>query len=699
MREIFATLSLVTLMAACGDANLYQKELVFPKNATIEKKIEMAARLVPSPQQLAWQKLETTVFFHFGINTYTEQEWGDGTEDPALFNPTELNTDQWVETIKKAGFKLAIITAKHHDGFCLWPTATTAHSVAASPWRNGKGDLVRELQQSCQKYGIKFGVYLSPWDRNAQCYGTDEYNDFFVAQLTELLTQYGTIDEVWFDGACGEGPNGKRQEYDFARYYELIKKTQANAVTAISGNDVRWVGNETGYGRETEWSATVLLNEAIPENDAQNKELGISNTSKDLGSRELLAKASKVVWWPSEVDVSIRPGWFYHQDEDSKVRSVENLANIYYSSIGQNSSLLLNIPPNKLGRIAPVDSINLIAFGEFLDNLYAKNFMASNGKWSAKAMRESKTFKLIDKAEFNVIEIAEDITKGQRIESFTIDVEKDGQWQEIAKGTTIGYKRLLRFPSLRNVAQIRVNVNEARLPFHIQHIKAYKSQEFVSAPTISRAKNGEVSLNANPTAEIKYTTDGSTPTKDSKSYTAPFIIKEKATIKAIALFDNGTQASEVITKEFEKAKSEWKVIDFSVELPNFPASNAIDGNENTMWHTPWGERVKAHPHYITVDCGKIERIKGFVFYPRHDMISGTPMHYEFYVSTDAKNWTKVPIKGEFSNIKNSPVKQSINFNRTYTMRYFKFVALDEVEHKAWTAVPEIDVIGAEPIAL
>lgn len=265
MRKTILTAALLCAFLGTQAQEYYEKHVAFPAGATTEQKIDMASRLVPTPQQLAWQQMEFTCFLHFGINTFTGREWGDGKEDPAIFNPTELDCEQWVRALKEGGFKMAIITAKHHDGFCLWPTRTTKHSVASSPWKNGKGDVVQELRKACDKYGLKFGVYLSPWDRNAECYGQGEaYNKFFIEQLTELLTNYGEVHEVWFDGANGEGPNGKKQEYDWDAILKTIRRLQPKAVTAIMGDDVRWVGNEGGLGRTTEWSATALMPNSYP---------------------------------------------------------------------------------------------------------------------------------------------------------------------------------------------------------------------------------------------------------------------------------------------------------------------------------------------------------------------------------------------------------------------------------------------------
>ena len=345
MKNLILTtvLSLTILSGLQAQETYYEKYVAFPADATVAEKIDMASRLVPTPQQLEWQRMELTAFLHFGVNTFTGREWGDGTEDPAIFNPTSLDCEQWVRTLKESGFKMAIITAKHHDGFCLWPTKTTRHSVASSSWKDGKGDVVRELRDACKKYGIKFGVYLSPWDRNASCYGdSPAYNQFFIEQLTELLTNYGEVHEVWFDGANGEGPNGKKQIYDWDAILRTIRRLQPKAVTAIMGDDVRWVGNEKGIGRETEWSATALTPGIYPRSGEQNKELGIFGKAKDLGGRDIVARATELFWYPSEVDVSIRPGWFYHADQNRQVKSLNHLTDIYFKSVGYNSVPLVS---------------------------------------------------------------------------------------------------------------------------------------------------------------------------------------------------------------------------------------------------------------------------------------------------------------------------------------------------------------------
>ena len=465
-------LSSVITLGGCGltKENYYVKHVEFPQDATLEQKIDMAARLVPTPQQAAWQQMELTAFLHFGINTFTGREWGDGQEDSAIFNPTELDAEQWVRTLKDAGFKMVLLTAKHHDGFCLWPTATTKHSVASSPWKNGQGDVVKELRNACDKYDMKFGVYLSPWDRNAECYGdSPKYNEFFIRQLTELLTNYGEVHEVWFDGANGEGPNGKKQIYDWDAFYKTIQQLQPKAVMAIMGDDVRWVGNEKGLGRETEWSATVLTPGIYARSEENNKRLGVFSKAEDLGSRAMLEKATELFWYPSEVDVSIRPGWFYHAEEDSKVKSLKHLADIYFQSVGYNSVLLLNIPPDRRGLINEADVQRLNEFAAYREKIFTNNRIEKGRKdWEAVSGSET-VYSLKPESEINVVMLQEDITKGQRVESFTVEALTEQGWQEVAKGTTVGYKRMVRFPAVK-ATQLRVKINECRLTAHISQV-------------------------------------------------------------------------------------------------------------------------------------------------------------------------------------------------------------------------------------
>lgn len=469
MRKLLLSLAAVSALSGLAQ-EVFVKEVVFPANATPEQKIEMASRLVPSAKQLEWQKLDLTAFLHFGMNTFTNREWGDGKESPKLFNPQNLDTDQWVKALKDAGFKMVILTAKHHDGFCLWPTATTSHSVASSDWRGGKGDVVRDLRKSCDKYGMKMGVYLSPWDRNASCYGdSPKYNDMFVAQLTELLSNYGKMDEVWFDGACGEGPNGKKQVYDWARFKETIERLQPEAVVAIMGDDVRWVGNERGMGRETEWSATAITPGILPHAEQSNKELGLQEMSKDLGGRDIVAKAKRLYWWPSEVDVSMHPGWFWHKQEQPK--TLRELAEIYLTSVGRNSVLLLNIPPNTDGLISDYDVERLKELRNWIDTNFSNNLVTG---------RNGNAVGIKNGALPNTVLLGEDLSKGQHVEAFDVEARVKGKWQKVTEGTTIGKTRILMFPEVK-ADSLRVVINSCRGKDYVNKFEAYN----VVLPTVT----------------------------------------------------------------------------------------------------------------------------------------------------------------------------------------------------------------------
>lgn len=464
---------MLTALTLAASARSYEKIIEFPTDATLEDKVVMAGNLVPSKRQLEWQKLELTAFLHFGMNTFTDREWGDGKESPLLFNPSHLDAEQWVKTLKAAGFKMIILTAKHHDGFCLWQTATTSHSVASSAWKDGKGDVVRELRDACDRHGMKMGVYLSPWDRNAPCYGdSPRYNDMLVAQLTELLSNYGRIDEVWFDGACGEGPDGRRQEYDWQRFTDVIRRLQPNAVTAIMGDDVRWVGNEHGEGRITEWCATAITPGIYAHSKAENERLGLFETAPDLGSRDILAKAKRLYWWPSEVDVSIRQGWFYHASQQPKPLS--KLAEIYLNSVGRNSVLLLNIPPDTDGRIHSTDSTRLMELRRWIDASFSHNFIIKS---------KGDVHSFAKAAKIDAVMLQEDISKGQRIEQFTVEaLLPGGKWEQITEGTTVGMKRILTFPEVEAEA-IRVNVSMSRGKHSLKCAGAYKMQTIADSTT------------------------------------------------------------------------------------------------------------------------------------------------------------------------------------------------------------------------
>lgn len=368
---------------------------------------------VPTAEQFAWQKMGVIAFAHFGINTFTDREWGDGKEDPQLFNPEQLDASQWVTALKAAGVKLLILTAKHHDGFCLWPSKYTSHSVKNSAWKGGQGDVVREVSAACKKGGLKFGVYLSPWDRHEKTYGdSPAYNEHFRNQLTELLTQYGPVAEVWFDGACGEGPNGKKQEYDWASFFKVVRRCQPGALIAICGPDIRWVGNETGVARENESSVQKPNPQMHPPVD--------------------------YVWYPAECDVSIRPGWFFHGVENERVKSLDQLLGIYYQSVGRNSVLLLNVPPDRRGLIHENDTRRLAEFGAEIKRRFAKPLAKTSGRGSLVRLPLRRT------ARIDHVLISEDIRYGERVKEYVVEGQIKGQWMPLCRGKVVGSLQVQR---------------------------------------------------------------------------------------------------------------------------------------------------------------------------------------------------------------------------------------------------------------
>ena len=450
---------------------------------------------LPSERQLAWHEMEYYMFVHFTVNTFTDKEWGYGDEEPTVFNPDELDCRQWAKVAKEAGMKGIIITAKHHDGFCLWPSAYTGHSVKNSKWRDGKGDVLRELREACDEYGLKMGVYLSPWDRNSAVYGTPEYILYYRSQLRELLTQYGEIFEVWFDGANGgDGYYGGAREtrridnktyYDWSNTHTIVRELQPMAcMFSDAGPDVRWVGNESGMGSLTNW---CLLN--------RDEMYPGGNFATILGEGHENGK----YWVPAEVDVSIRKGWFYHPSQDSMVRSPENLLELYYSSVGRNSNLLLNVPPDRRGLLHENDVKSLLAFRDLREKEFAKE-LAMGKKAIASSERGKKysagnindgnpetfwatpdgvtsadvTIDLGEETELNRILLQEYIKLGQRVREFKVEALSDGRWISLVDGTTIGYKVIRKFPVIR-ASKIRVKITGSKACPVISNVELFRA--------------------------------------------------------------------------------------------------------------------------------------------------------------------------------------------------------------------------------
>ncbi len=443
--------------------------------------------VLPSQRQLDFMKMEYYNFIHFGINTFYGREWGDGKENIKRFNPKKLDTDQWCSVLKSTGSKGIIITAKHHDGFCLFDTAYTDHNVMNTPF--GK-DIVKMLSESCKKFGLKLGIYLSPWDRHESTYGTEAYNDYFVAQLTEVCTKYGELFCLWFDGACGEGANGKKQVYDWERYYSVIRKLQPHAVISVCGPDVRWIGNEGGRVRKNEWSVVPsgnTSNEAVMDNSQQNEaqadKLAVTtDTDEDLGSRELLSKYRDLVFKPAEADVSVNLGWFYHPNSYylfKKKRTALDLAEIYFNSVGGNASMLLNVPPDKNGLISRREIKTLREFTELIKKPFEREikdiafsavridssereitdgeFLLNDGETGIKA-------RFPQKEEVSVISLREDLHFSQRVEEFKLYIkgEADSRYYEIYNGTVIGSRKIVKLKQTVHTDEIIIVPTQSR---------------------------------------------------------------------------------------------------------------------------------------------------------------------------------------------------------------------------------------------
>jgi alpha-L-fucosidase len=644
---------------------------------------------IPSQAQLDWQEMEFYAFVHFNMNTFTNQEWGFGDEKPDMFNPTELDCRQWAKVAKDAGMKGIIITAKHHDGFCLWPSEYTEHSVKSSSWKNGQGDVIRELADACNEYGLKLGIYYSPWDRNHADYGTPEYLTYMRNQLRELLTNYGEIFEVWFDGANGGtgyygGANEERRVdkktyYDMQNTYPIIRELQPGAVIfSDAGPDVRWVGNEDGWAFETMWSN--LLRDSVYAGMPEYSSMYASG--QENGSH----------WVPGETNVSIRPGWYYHEYEDHKVKPLADLTAMYFNSIGRNTTWLLNFPVDKRGLIHERDVDRLEKLTSTIDEQFAMEFAngmetnATNERgpgfevenivdgnkdtyWASgeSIVDASITIDLNEPKSIDMILIQEYVTLGQRVKKFSIEAKTaDDGWIKVADATTIGYKRILRFPETF-ASSVRLNIEDAKAAPTISNIEIFDAPELLLPPIIRRNKSGEVSIMVpEGSADIYYTLDGSKPTINSRKYTGPFIHKELVSIRAGAISESGT--SEIIDVDFDISSEKWKVIQ---EDEN--ADKIIDGNNDTWWQLPEGSLNNE----IVIDLGEILELNGFTYLPMQARwISGFIKDYEFYVSLDNKEWVMTS-KGEFGNIQNHPILQQAAFSKR-PARYIKMKAISTV---------------------
>lgn len=654
---------------------------------TPEQIIAKAVETKPSIRQQIAMDDEFIAFVHFGPNTFTGREWGTGIEDAADFNPTGLDTDQWCRTMKEAGMKKVVLTVKHHDGYVIYQTRYTDHGIMSSPFMNGKGDVLRSLSESCARYGLKLGVYLSPADlwqmEDGNLYGNgsvaslrtipkqvegrpfadrrtfqfvvDDYNEYFLSQLFELLTEYGPIHEVWFDGAH---PRHKgNQQYNYSAWRELIRTLAPEAVV-FGREDIRWVGNEAGDVRDSEWNVIPYIGDN-PDTMVNFHDM----TDKDLATTETLLSAPKpffLHYQPSETDTSIRDGWFFRNDDEQKVRSADNVFDIYERACGGNSIFILNLPPTKDGVLGERDVKSLVEVGRRIRETYGTNLFRKNLRKPAE-VGEGLVFRTKKPCDVNRVVLCEPVAfSGERIEECAIDAWVDGEWREVATAGNVGHKRIVRFASV-NTDRIRVRATKSRADAILSSVSAHHYAEHPVNLSITQDNEGLVSINPdcgdftwNYTGQnsvqnitlsnrIHYTTDGSDPDSSSPVYSEPFKF-ENGTVKAISFI--GNDCGDLCEQYVGYDRSAWK--------------------------------TDIQPMYTLVDCGKEIEIHFMRFVPNINNYHGDYVSKcDVSVSSDGKKWTKVATE-EFGNIQNDPTPRKITLARPCEARYIRLDVLELV---------------------
>ncbi|MCJ8209823.1 alpha-L-fucosidase [Mucilaginibacter sp. RS28] len=684
--KIFGLITALTVVSNC--VNVFGQKAPAPYGA------------LPTKAQLNWHEMEMYCIIHFGVDTYTDKEWGYGDEDPKLVNPAKFNASQIIGAAKAGGFKGAVVVAKHHDGLCLWPTATTEHNISKSNWRGGKGDMVKEYQLACQKLGMQLGLYCSPWDRNSAFYGTPEYVEIYRKQLKELYSRYGKLFISWHDGANGgDGYYGGTREVrkiDRTTYYgwdttwAITRKMQPSAVIfGDIGADVRWVGNEEGYAGETCWATYDPVAPdpgKKPSNGYTKYELGIEGTRNGKH------------WMPAECDVSLRPGWFYHASQNSQVKTPYELLDLYYKSVGRGANLDLGLSPNRDGLLDPEDVTSLKQFGDILRKTFAVNlakgatlkasnirgnnaakfgpqFLTDASRYSYWATDDAvKTPELVlnlkSNTTFNIIRLRENIKLGQRIEAIAVDAWQNGKWNQIATATSIGSNRLIRLPQNITTTKVRLRITKSPVCIALSDFGLYKEPVHLEKPKVTRDLKGNVTLTTNaPVSAIYYTTDGRTPTKASAIYKAGFPLKNGGVVKALAA--DGSQVSEVGVGEFGLNKEGWKITtDVPADQNNL--NQVADENPNSFYYGGSNTNTDFTPSAITIDLGNSHPVSAITYLPRQDKkADGVVDQYSVSVSNDGTNWTQVA-SGEFSNIRANPVQQLVRFAQPANVRFVKF---------------------------
>lgn len=650
---------------------------------------------LPSDEQLSWQKMEYYMLVHFGLGTFSDNE--QQTPRLSAFNPVNVDCRQWAATAKAAGMKGIIIVAKSDDGFCLWPSNFSKYTVRESSWLNGRGDILKELSDACKEYDLKFGLYLSPIDNNHPTYGTAEYNQMFAGMLTEVTSNYGQIFEQSFNRMKEQNTHAKLQLYDWDLFLRIVMRNQPSAVIASDiGPGVRWSGSLQGIAGETNWS-TLNVD-------------GFGRGEADAPSLDTLSRGNRLGenWIPSESDVSIRPGWFYSPDTDDRIKSLDELMNIYYTSVGRNSNLLLNVAPDRSGRIPKNDSIRLMQFRRVIDEALGADIMEAakveassvrgnsdrfieqnmldanyDSYWATDDTVTQATLDISFRRDktFNRLLLQEYIPLGQRIERFSVEYMKDDQWKPLVSGTTIGYKRILRFHSVTS-RQIRINIEKALASPVINKLSLFSAKESLSNPVISRDKAGKVSISCTtPDPIIYYTTDGSRPSNKSLEYNRSLLLPKGGHIRAIAMINQGKDKSKIVSERYDIAPVEWKVVSPTYE----DMSAIVDGDENSF--------VSIYKnHSVSIDFSDELMLKGFTYTPSYDESASNIFRYNLYTSLDGRKWDKVIDNASFANMRTKPAKHRVTFGKTVKARYLKMMSLEAVKRGPKYSIAELGVI-------
>lgn len=740
MKHIFSYIILGLLIVSCSKTNgqLMQTSstIKIDTDDTKDSIIFKAAHVVPTKNQYEALKNEFIAFIHFGPNTFTRMEWGNGFEEPQVFDLKNLDTDQWCKAMKAANMKMVIITVKHHDGFVLWQSRYTKHGIMSTGFQDGEGDILKELSASCEKYGLKLGVYLSPADlyqieNPAGLYGNlstytdrviprpiegrpfenkttftfnvDDYNEYFLNQLFELLTEYGPIHEVWFDGAHPKRKGG--QKYNYLAWKELIATLAPEAVV-FGKQDIRWCGNEAGATRDTEWNVIPYKTNPLEMNSFADI------TGEDIGSREKLYDANYLHYQQAETNTSIREGWFYRDDTTQKVRSVDDVFDMYERTVGGNTTFLLNIPPNREGAFSPEDVRVLEEVGKRINETYTTNLFADASGAKNILDEAITTFELLnsDTKEISIktkepitinrISIQEAIvTHSERVEKHAVDAWINNTWKEIVSATNIGYKRILRFPETTS-NKFRIRVLEARLSPAISNITAHYYKTRPPQLSITRNLEGHVSIqpkkhdfgwkphgedsagNINSGIEIRFTTNGSEPTKDSKLFNAPFKM-ESGEIKAKAFSKD--VAGSAVSKKLGILKNNWKSIASDSFLPKRFDTNAFDENPSTYWES----KSTGQKHHLNIDLGKPHTLKAFAYTPQTENRNGMIEKGVIKVSNDGIVW-KTFETFKFGNLINDPVARTHQFEKEITTRYIRIESKVIAGGNKTAAIAELD---------